>query len=92
MGKTRICGKRCHNALHGKCRCWCGGTFHGTAGLDARLAFCGELIVDKLPTTEEKFNTLTQPSLFGPKGTDWRDRVASAVATRAARTREEIAK
>jgi hypothetical protein len=78
---TRVCGKRCHDALQAKCRGWCGGTFHGAGGLDARLAFAGEFILDKLPTTEAKFQTLTQPNLFHT-GASWRDRVETAVAAR----------
>jgi len=32
MGKVRTCGGRCHNAKGTRCRCWCGGAFHGSAG------------------------------------------------------------
>lgn len=36
--------QRCENAVHPKCRCRCGGAFHGSArvkagGLDERQAF-----------------------------------------------------
>jgi hypothetical protein len=82
MGKTRVCGKRCHHAKHPTCRCWCGGTFHGAAGLDARLEFAGEFIVNKLPTTEAAFARLTHANLFDEKAGIWRERVAAAVAAR----------
>ena len=36
MGKTRVCGAACHKAKGNKCRCWCGGVFHGSGALDAR--------------------------------------------------------
>lgn len=29
MGKVRVCGSRCHNAVTIHCQCWCGGFFHG---------------------------------------------------------------
>ncbi len=32
MGKVRRCDKRCHAAKGTRCRCWCGGAFHGSAG------------------------------------------------------------
>lgn len=32
MGKVRRCGARCHNARGSRCRCWCGGFFHGENG------------------------------------------------------------
>ncbi len=32
MGKVRRCDKRCHTAKGTRCRCWCGGFFHGTQG------------------------------------------------------------
>lgn len=39
MGKTRVCGKICHNAKREKCGCWCRGLFHGVKGSSARDAF-----------------------------------------------------
>jgi len=39
MSKLRICDSRCHNAGELKCRCWCGGTFHGTNGWKQREFF-----------------------------------------------------
>ena len=39
MGKIRRCDSRCHNAKGAKCKCWCGGTFHGTAGNENRETF-----------------------------------------------------
>ena len=38
MGKVRRCDKRCHNARRPRCRCWCGGFFHGSAGTANREA------------------------------------------------------
>ena len=35
MGKVRRCDSRCHNAKGTRCRCWCGGTFHGKDGAGA---------------------------------------------------------
>lgn len=32
MGKVRRCDRRCHNARRPRCRCWCGGFFHGEHG------------------------------------------------------------
>ena len=38
MGRVRTCGSRCHNAKGARCRCWCGGFFHGSAGAANREA------------------------------------------------------
>lgn len=38
MGRVRRCDKRCHNARRPRCRCWCGGAFHGAGGADNRAA------------------------------------------------------
>lgn len=38
MGKIRRCNSRCHNAKVSRCKCWCGGHFHGSAGLVNREA------------------------------------------------------
>ena len=38
MGKVRRCDKRCHTAKGTRCRCWCGGFFHGSAGVANRAA------------------------------------------------------
>ena len=35
MGKVRRCDRRCHNARKPRCRCWCGGFFHGANGAGA---------------------------------------------------------
>ena len=35
MSKIRRCDKRCHTAKKPRCRCWCGGFFHGTNGAGA---------------------------------------------------------
>ena len=82
MGKTRICGKRCHNAKSPKCRCWCGGTFHGTAGEAARATFAATFQLEKLPTTEAAFEHLTHPNLFNEAAGEWRTRVSDNVAKR----------
>jgi len=38
MTKVRRCDRRCHNARGPRCRCWCGGLFHGSAGAVNRAA------------------------------------------------------
>lgn len=38
MGRLRRCDQRCHGAKGTRCRCWCGGTFHGSAGAANRAA------------------------------------------------------
>jgi hypothetical protein len=38
MGRVRRCDKRCHTAKGTRCRCWCGGFFHGSAGAANRAA------------------------------------------------------
>ena len=35
MGKVRTCSSRCHSAKGSRCRCWCGGFFHGKDGAGA---------------------------------------------------------
>ena len=35
MGRVRRCDSRCHNAKRPRCRCWCGGAFHGVDGAGA---------------------------------------------------------
>ena len=80
MGKTRICGKRCHAAKTAKCRCWCGGTFHGVEGEAARATFQASFSLEKLPTTEAAFDHLTHPNLFHDDAADWRTRVSAGVA------------
>jgi hypothetical protein len=32
MGRVRRCDRRCHEAKGTRCRCWCGGFFHGAGG------------------------------------------------------------
>jgi hypothetical protein len=84
VGKTRVCGKRCHAAKCAKCRCWCGGLFHGAAGLQAREAFKAEFMIN-LPTTERAFDALTrQPELFDETGKSdrWRSAIAAARGAR----------
>jgi hypothetical protein len=52
----RTCGKRCHDAQRQKCKCWCGGLFHGQAGHAARVAFVeafGAPIPDRDPRDTE---------------------------------------
>ena len=38
MGRVRRCDSRCHNAKGTRCKCWCGGAFHGSAGAVNREA------------------------------------------------------
>ena len=38
MGKIRRCDRRCQEAKGTRCRCWCGGAFHGAAGAQNREA------------------------------------------------------
>lgn len=85
--RARVCGKICHNAKGTKCKCWCGGVFHGKAGEAARAEFLQHFGGNDVPTTERDFRELTgQPLLFGPQDVSdvWRERVADAVAARAA--------
>lgn len=81
MAKHQVCGGQCHNAKCAKCRCWCGGVFHGAAGELARQTFVAAFGVDKVPAMEAGFLELIgQPDLFtDPTVTDeWRSRIASA--------------
>jgi hypothetical protein len=79
MGSTRVCGGTCHNAKRSKCRCWCGGVFHGAAGAEARGAFAREFGVVDLPTTEAAFGE-HQLDLFtgADKGDKWRAAIDAA--------------
>ena len=38
MARVRRCDKRCHTAKGTRCRCWCGGFFHGSSGTANRGA------------------------------------------------------
>jgi len=38
MSRVRRCDARCHNAKKPRCRCWCGGFFHGSSGSANRQA------------------------------------------------------
>lgn len=61
--RTRVCNATCHNAKGSKCRCWCGGKFHGTGGAAAREEF--KTAFKELARTEEQFKEITrQPNLF----------------------------
>lgn len=85
MGSCRTCGETCHNAKRPKCACWCGGLFHGAAGIVAREVFTQTFAAIELPTTEAEFLELTgQPDLFGEQaaGAVWRAAMAAAVAAR----------
>jgi len=42
MGKVKRCDSRCHNAKGSRCRCWCGGFFHGGAGVANRAVLSGD--------------------------------------------------
>lgn len=68
MGTTRVCGARCHKAVHPACDCWCNGTFHGAAGARAREAFVE--VMGELPMQED------DGSLF------WGRAMAAATAAR----------
>lgn len=84
MGKTRVCGKRCHIAKCAKCRCWCGGLFHGDGGRESREAFAQEFSVH-VPTTEAGFGKVIdqQLPLFNESGADrWRAAITAARAAR----------
>lgn len=82
MGTTRVCGKQCHAARRAKCRCWCGGLFHGKGGEPARAAFRASFDVTTIPTTEKAFNKLTQqPSLFDERTTARCEHWQSAIKT-----------
>jgi hypothetical protein len=85
VGKTRVCGKRCHTARRAECRCWCGGLFHGAAGREARDAFAEAFKCQKLPSTEHAFDVLTGVcDLFADAGAGetWRSAVTAAVTAR----------
>jgi len=47
MGRIRRCDSRCHHAKGTRCKCWCGGAFHGSAGADNRAAL-GQGVDDQL--------------------------------------------
>ena len=95
MGKVRVCGGTCHKAKRPKCRCWCGGLFHGTGGREAREAFVQEFGLEKVPTTEQAFDEVTgQLDVFteAPAGHRWRSAIAAAVAARAVAGKSLVAK
>jgi hypothetical protein len=81
--RPRLCGATCHNARGAKCRCWCGGLFHGPGGEENRAAFRSAFGVDTVPTTERGFLEATgQPDLFSGglgAGDECRPRRADAV-------------
>ena len=53
MGRIRKCNDRCHNAKGNRCKCVCGGFYHGSNGTVNRQALHG--------MTEKKVNkTLAQ--------------------------------
>ena len=57
MGRTRVCGKICHDAEGPDCHCWCGGLFHGSKGKAAREAFAAEFGEDpkgQVPDHDER--------------------------------------
>lgn len=86
MGKTRVCGGRCHQAVGATCRCWRGGLFHGAAGKGSREAFAEQFKCRTLPTTEKAFAEETGVrDLFSDAGAGetWRSAVRVAVTARA---------
>lgn len=49
MGKIRRCDRRCHNAKGVRCRCWCGGYYHGAKGTANRIALAeAEEVMERL--------------------------------------------
>jgi len=52
VGRSRVCGKHCHEAKEPECDCWCSGLFHGAAGGAARDAFAR--VFGEAPTTIEE--------------------------------------
>lgn len=38
MSRVRRCDSRCHRAQGNRCKCWCGGFYHGSAGVVNREA------------------------------------------------------
>ncbi len=36
MNKARRCDKQCHEAKGSRCKCWCGGFYHGSGGDENR--------------------------------------------------------
>ena len=77
MGTTKVCGGTCHNAKRAKCKCWCGGLFHGAAGELARQTFVATFGVKKVPTTERAFlDVIGERDLFTDEtaGDLWRKR------------------
>lgn len=38
MGRIKRCDQRCHAAKGTRCKCWCNGFFHGSAGAANRAA------------------------------------------------------
>jgi hypothetical protein len=90
MGKTRVCGGTCHKAKGAKCRCWCGGVFHGAGGQLTREVFTRELGLERVPNTEREFQIATgQRDLFSDAniGDRWRAAIAAAVSAREGATR-----
>ena len=66
--RTRVCNATCHNAKGAKCRCWCGGKFHGSGGEAARQEFKKEF--GNLARTLADFEkTTNQPNLFDAPST-----------------------
>ena len=41
MARVRRCNSRCHNAKRPRCRCWCGGFFHGVNEVSNRALLNG---------------------------------------------------
>jgi hypothetical protein len=39
MRRIRRCDSRCHKAKSPRCKCWCGGAFHGEKGAANRESF-----------------------------------------------------
>ena len=43
MSRVRRCDRRCHAAKGKRCRCWCGGFFHGSGGAANRAALAQDV-------------------------------------------------
>lgn len=78
MGKSRVCGGVCHKAKGPKCRCWCGGVFHGAGSAGRRAEFAAAFGLEKVPNTEQAFlEVIGQPDFWGEAAVadEWRRRI-----------------
>lgn len=69
MSRVRRCDDRCHRAKGSRCRCWCGGTFHGRLGAVNREALRqGVLDVDDHGFAKGKTAYLEQIKMLEKEG------------------------